>query len=60
MTPDSWASFNKGLSMAAPKKPEGWNKFNQLARGLVKADPAAVEKKLAANKKARAKRKKKK
>ncbi len=46
--------------MAAPKKPEGWNKFNQLARGLVKADPAAVEKKLAANKKARAKKRKKK
>lgn len=45
--------------MAAPKKPAGWNAFNKLARGLVKADPAAVEKKLAANKKARAKKRKK-
>ncbi len=45
--------------MVAPKKPEGWNKFNQLARGLVKADPAAVEKKLAVKKKARAKKRKK-
>lgn len=46
--------------MAAPKKPGGWNKFNQLARGLVKADPAAVEKRLAEKKKARAKKRKKK
>jgi hypothetical protein len=44
----------------SPKKPTGWNKFNQLARGLVKADPEAVEKKLADNKKARAKKRKKK
>ena len=44
----------------SPKKPTGWNKFNQLARGLVKADPKAVEKKLADNKKARAKKRKKK
>lgn len=46
--------------MAAPKKPTGWNKFNQLARGLVKADPAAVEKRLAEKKKARAKKRKRK
>jgi hypothetical protein len=45
--------------MAAPKKPKGWNAFNELARGLVKADPAAVDKKLAVKKKARAKKRKK-
>jgi hypothetical protein len=44
----------------AAKKPPGWNAFNKLARGLVKADPAAVENRLAEKKKARAKRKKKK
>lgn len=44
----------------AAKKPAGWNAFAKLARAVVKADSAAVDAKMAADKKARAKARRKK
>lgn len=47
------------MSMAA-KKPKGWRAFDALAKKLVNVDPQAVDKKIARDKAARVKRRKKK
>lgn len=33
----------------ADEKPKGWNLFNAVARGIAKADKAAVDKQMAKN-----------
>jgi hypothetical protein len=44
----------------AAKKPPGWNAFNQLARKVAQVPKEAADAKMAADKKARKKAKKKK
>mgnify|MGYP001574841228 CR=1 FL=1 len=42
----------------AAKKPKGWRKFDELARGLANVDKGKVDKKIAADKAKRIKRRK--
>jgi len=46
--------------MAAQEKPEGWNKFNAIAKQIVKADKADIDKKSAEILKARKRQERKK
>lgn len=46
--------------MDTPKLPAGFDKFKKLAKGVVRADKADVDKQFEANKKARGKARKKK
>lgn len=44
--------------MAAKKKPKGWRAFDKLAKGLAQVDKTKVEKKIAADKAKRIKKRK--
>lgn len=46
--------------MAAKKKPKGWRKFDELAKGLAQIDKGKVDKKIARDKTKRIKKRKKK